>query len=111
MYLNAVTQRDFLLKNPQYTAGRPKSSSVSINNAANKGSKYYTDGLINKKYTVKDNEKVPFDKFLKENPQYRRGMGKNKWYNNGHSNFKYTPKEQITLSFEDFIKNNPEFKK
>lgn len=77
----------------------------------NKGFKHYNDGVNGFKYTKREQDILPFEDFLKMNPQFNPGRLKNsndcadrKWVNNGIENKRIKIQE-----LDVFLSNNPDF--
>ena len=72
----------------------------------NKGFIWYNDGTKIYKYTAKQQLLMSFDEFLKQNPSFDRGRGKNTYipYTDGIKNFSFNISDG---SFDEFLKQNP----
>lgn len=92
-----------------------------IGGPKNKGFKWYTDGVEAFKYTVAQQDELPLEDFLKNNPQYYSGRPKRefksrpstqgfKWYTDGVSSFRYTTEEQNKVPFDVFLSTNTKLK-
>ena len=58
---------------PVFKDSKNQSKFGKIGGPKNKGFKWYSNGINNFKYTKKEQESLSFDKFLKLNPQFRKG--------------------------------------
>ena len=80
-----------------------------------------THGVEAFKYTVAQQDELPLEDFLKNNPQYYSGRPKRefksrpstqgfKWYTDGVSSFRYTIEEQNKVPFDVFLSTNTKLK-
>ena len=70
----------------------------------NKGFLWYTDGVNVYKYTKREQEIQPFEKFTKLKG-FRAGRLKisTRWYNDGTANYPYTAAQQNRCTLEEFV--------